>query len=272
MKLGIYEKALPHDKNIDDVLHMAAEAGYSLFEISLDKDRLSRFQWSSKQKMEWIRASLNNGVSIYNMVLSAHRDFPFGSADAAVRKRAMQIMEEAIEFSVDLGIRTIQLAGYYTLEQERTTKDSKKWFMEGVHRSVELASRAGVMLAIENVDRDIISLGQMKEIIEMVNSPWLKMYPDVGNLAAHHLSEKESIAEMMDYIVGVHLKDAKQGIFRRVSYGEGIVDFKAVFGVLSEAGYRGYYGLEMWNDNSGKSLEIIKEAKTWILDQMQVHS
>ncbi len=268
MKLGIYEKALPLNKDIENILHLVAEAGYSFFEIALDKDRLSRFQWSSEQKATWLRASLNSGVNFYNMVLSAHRDFPFGSKEVKVREQALQIMEQAIDFSASMGIRTIQIAGYYTLEHEETTEDSKKRFLEGMYQSAELACKYGVMLGIENVDRDIISLGQMKQIIEDVRSPWFKMYPDVGNLTAHHFNVKESLVENIDHIIGIHLKDTKDGIFRRVPYGEGIVDFKAVFEVLFESGYDGPFGLEMWNDNSRNSLEIIKEARTWMLDQM----
>ncbi|WP_203553322.1 L-ribulose-5-phosphate 3-epimerase [Bacillus sp. B15-48] len=268
MKLGIYEKALPLSEDIEGVLYSAAEAGYSLFEIALDKDRLPRFQWSTEEKATWLRASLNSGVHFSNMVLSAHRDYPFGSKETKVREQALQIMEQAVDFSASMGIRTIQIAGYYTLEYEETTEDSKKRFIEGMHQSAELASQAGVMLGIENVDRDIISLGQMKEIVEKVNSPWMKMYPDVGNLTAHHFDVKQSLVENVQHFVGIHLKDTKEGVFRRVPYGEGIVDFKGVFEVLFDAGYAGPFALEMWNDNSENSMEIIKEARTWILDQM----
>jgi L-ribulose-5-phosphate 3-epimerase len=268
MKLGIYEKALPLNEDIENILHSAAEAGYSFFEMALDKERLPRFQWSPEQKSTWLRASLNSGVNFYNMVLSAHRDFPFGSNDRKVRKQALQIMEQAIDFSASMGIRTIQIAGYYTLEQEKTTDDSEKWFLEGMYQSAELASQAGMMLGIENVDRDIISLEQMKPIVENVNSPWLKMYPDVGNLSAHQFDVKQSLVENIEHLVGIHLKDTKEGIFRRVPFGEGIVDFQAVFETLFKAGYDGPFGLEMWNDNSGNSLEIIKEARKWMLDQM----
>jgi L-ribulose-5-phosphate 3-epimerase len=272
IKLGIYEKALPVSEDIGGIFHLAAEAGYSFFEMALDRDRLPRFQWSPEQKAAWLRASLNSGVNLYNLVLSAHRDFPFGCKEAKVREQALQIMEQAIDFSASMGIRTIQIAGYYTLENEETTDDSKKRFLEGMYKSAELASKSGVMLGIENVDRDIISLDQMKEIVEEVRSPWLKMYPDIGNLMAHHFDVKQALIENIDHIVGIHLKDTREGVFRRVPYGEGIVDFKAAFEILFEAGYDGPFGLEMWNDNSENSLEIIKEARTWMLDQMLQHS
>ncbi len=55
---------------------------------------------------------IETGVGIPSMCLSAHRRFPFGSRDEAVRERAREIMSKAIRLARDLGIRTIQLAGY----------------------------------------------------------------------------------------------------------------------------------------------------------------
>jgi hexulose-6-phosphate isomerase len=44
--------------------------------------------------------------------------FPFGSRDEAVRERAREIMTKAIRLARDLGIRTIQLAGYDVYYEE----------------------------------------------------------------------------------------------------------------------------------------------------------
>lgn len=268
-RMGIYEKALPHIDDIEYTLHAVANSGYEFIEIALDKDRLERFKWSAEQKTNWVHASINSGVDFYNMVLSAHRDFPFGSKEKKVREQAIKIMEDAVEFSADMGIRTIQIAGYYTLESEETTVDSKKRFMEGMFKSAEIASRAGIMLGIENMDRDIISLDQIKEIVEKVRSPWLRMYPDVGNLTAHQFDVSKALAENIDHIIGIHLKDTREEVFRRVPYGEGLVDFQKVFQVLYESDYKGPFGLEMWNDDSEDSIQIIKEARIWMLEQMQ---
>lgn len=61
------------------------------------------------------------------MCLSAHRRFPFGSADPAIREKAYLIMDQAIDFAVDLGIRTIQIAGY-DVYYEESTFDSRRLF------------------------------------------------------------------------------------------------------------------------------------------------
>src|SRR5699024_1178766 len=267
----IYEKALPDFGESVDIkrnMYLLAEMGYDFLEISLDRQKLKRLQWTNEEKKAWVHASLDSGVKLYNIVLSAHRDFPFGSENANTRQEALDIMKQTIEFAAHIGIRTIQVAGYYTESNEVSNNDSKKRFIEGLYHSVESAKQSGVMLGIENVDKDIISLEQIREIIEEINSPWLKMYPDIGNLAANGKDVEQEITKNIHHLVGIHLKDVKKGVFRRVPYGEGIVDFNSFFKKMYELSYRGPYGLEMWNDNHKNSVEIIKNARKWMLNQM----
>jgi len=269
--IGIYEKALPDFGESVDIkrnMYLLAEMGYDFLEISLDRQKLKRLQWTNEEKKAWVHASLDSGVKLYNIVLSAHRDFPFGSENANTRQEALDIMKQTIEFAAHIGIRTIQVAGYYTESNEVSNNDSKKRFIEGLYHSVESAKQSGVMLGIENVDKDIISLEQIREIIEEINSPWLKMYPDIGNLAANGKDVEQEITKNIHHLVGIHLKDVKKGVFRRVPYGEGIVDFNSFFKKMYELSYRGPYGLEMWNDNHKNSVEIIKNARKWMLNQM----
>lgn len=70
-------------------------------------ERLSRLEWTPAQRASLVNAMLESGVAIPSMCLSAHRRFPFGSRDEAVRQRAREIMTKAIRLARDLGIRTI---------------------------------------------------------------------------------------------------------------------------------------------------------------------
>ena len=112
--LGIYEKALAKDLSWPERLVLAKSCGFDFVEMSVDEtdERLSRLDWSATQRASLVTAMLETGVAVPSMCLSAHRRFPFGSRDAAVRQRAREIMSKAIRLARDLGIRTIQLAGY----------------------------------------------------------------------------------------------------------------------------------------------------------------
>lgn len=106
--LGIYEKALAKDLSWPERLVLAKSCGFDFVEMSVDEtdERLSRLEWTSAQRASLVSAMLESGVAIPSMCLSAHRRFPFGSRDEAVRERAREIMTKAIRLARDLGIRT----------------------------------------------------------------------------------------------------------------------------------------------------------------------
>ena len=86
-----------------------------------------------------------------------------------------------------------------------------------------------------------------------VNSPWLQVYPDIGNLTASGMTNddiRKDILSGSGHIAAFHLKDAKPGKIRRVPYGEGIVDFKSFFKLLNDINYAGLLVAEMWTDDA----------------------
>ena len=156
-KLGIYEKALPKNISWQDRLSIAKTCGFDFVEISIDEtdERLARLDWSKEERIELVKAIINTGVTIPSMCLSGHRRFPFGSHDEATRQKAYEIMEKAIQLAVDLGIRTIQLAGYdvYYEEQDEGTLAR---FQEGLEWAVELAASNQVTIAVEIMDTQFL--------------------------------------------------------------------------------------------------------------------
>ncbi|SUH01243.1 L-xylulose 5-phosphate 3-epimerase [Salmonella enterica subsp. enterica] len=90
--LGIYEKALAKDLSWPERLVLAKSCGFDFVEMSVDEtdERLSRLEWTPAQRASLVNAMLESGVAIPSMCLSAHRRFPFGSHDEAVRQRARE--------------------------------------------------------------------------------------------------------------------------------------------------------------------------------------
>ena len=144
--LGIYEKALPKDLSWPERLVLAKSCGFDFVEMSVDEtdERLSRLEWTTAQRASLVEAMLETNVSIPSMCLSAHRRFPFGSRDETVRERARDIMTKAIKLARDLGIRTIQLAGYDVYYEEHDAGTQQR-FAEGLAWAVEQAAGAQVI-------------------------------------------------------------------------------------------------------------------------------
>lgn len=270
LQLGIYEKALPESTSWRGYLESARTAGFDFVEMSVDESpgRLSRLDWSVEKRQEIRKAIADAGIPVTTMCLSAHRKYSLGSADSEVRKRSLDILQKAIELAVDTGIRIIQIAGYYVYYEPRDAESVQR-YQDGLARGVEWASKAGVMLALENVDgEDVPSICQAMSFVESLNSPWFQLYPDIGNLGEHGLDIITELELGRGHIVGIHVKDTRPGEPRRVPFGKGVVPFVDAFRKLAEMQFAGPLLLEMWNDDSPNSLRIIKEAREWILDRM----
>jgi hexulose-6-phosphate isomerase len=275
--IGIYEKALPKDMCWAERFDAARAAGYDFLEISVDEteERMARLDWSARERLEFIRASLEAELPVPTMCLSGHRKIPFGSADPAVRARARDLMEKAIHFASDTGIRVIQLAGY-DVYYEPSTRETRKWYYMGMERAVEEAARRQVTLALEIMDTPFMnSISRYLALKERLPSPWLLVYPDLGNLTAWGNDIERELKLGIDHIVGIHVKETKPvgpnfpGAFRDVPFGEGTVDFAHCFRVLRGLNYAGPFLIEMWTEKSADPLEEIARARRWIGERLQ---
>ncbi|MBR3870500.1 MAG: L-ribulose-5-phosphate 3-epimerase [Clostridia bacterium] len=275
---GIYEKAFDAGINWDERLSRAAKLGFDYVEISIDEtdDRLQRLDWTKAEKKKLLDSMWATGVDIRSMCLSGHRRFPFGSACEETRKKAYEIMEKAIDFAGELGIRVIQLAGY-DVYYEESTDDSVKRFKEGMQWAADKAGQAQVMLAMEIMDTPFMnSISKHLEYEKAINSPWYRVYPDLGNLSAWR--ENNPAAEIekgIASIVAVHVKDTLsptedfEGLFKGVPFGTGCVDFPARFAQLEQLGYKGPYMIEMWHKEGTDDVAEIAKAAKWLDEQYE---
>lgn len=266
--IGIYEKAFPAELSWEDRLIQAAKAGYDFVEMSIDDsdDRLSRLEWTRSTRIALCRMIENTGVSILTMGVSGHRKFPMGSSSAQVRERGMDILCRAIELAYDLGVRVIQLMGYDVF-YETSDAGTQARFLEGLFQGARWASAAGVMLGLENVDVDTVdSAEKALRFVRDVNSPWLNIYPDIGNMTAAGYDPVEQLRIAKDYLIGIHVKDALPGEVRGVPFEQGIVPFHKVFRTLAELDFSGPMVVEMWAhlDTSGDPTQAVSKARQMV--------
>jgi L-ribulose-5-phosphate 3-epimerase len=267
---GVYEKALPEQLSWAERLEAAAAAGYQFVEISIDEsdDRLARLEWPRAPRADLRRTLAAAPASIDTMCLSAHRKHALGSASRPQRARALDIMRHAIDFAADFGIRIVQVAGY-DVHYEESTEETRALYMESILQSAEWARGSCVTLALENVDCPVVdSIEKGIRFVEAADTPWFQMYPDVGNLTA---MEKDVTRELLAggrHIVGIHLKDTRIGEFRKVPFGEGLVDFGRAFRTLKRMDYRGPFMVEMWNEAVADPVATAANARRWLSEKL----
>ena len=267
---GIYEKALPEKLSWSERLAAAADSGYQFVEISIDESegRLARLSWTRQAREDMHRALSSAPVLIDTMCLSAHRKYALGSASKPLRAQALDIMRRAIDFAAEFGIRIVQVAGY-DVHYEESTEQTRALYMQSILQSAEWARRSCVTLALENVECPVVdSIEKGMRFVEAADTPWFQMYPDIGNLTA---MEKDVTRELLAggrHVIGVHLKDTRIREFRRVPFGEGLVDFDGAFRTLKRMGYRGPFMVEMWNEAVADPVATVAAARRWLAEKL----
>lgn len=249
--IGLYEKAMPGNLTWREKFQQAKKAGFDFIEISIDEtdEKLSRLDWTKEERLEFVKTMYEEDMPILSMCLSGHRRFPLGSAEEAVRKKSLEIMEKAIALAVDLGIRVIQLAGY-DVYYEESTDETKVFFLENLKKSAEMAGAAGVSLGFETMETEFMNtVGKAMYYVDEVKSPYLGVYPDSGNLknasVLYGTDMYEDLKSGEGHVMALHLKETKPGVFREVPFGQGHVDFAKVIDTAWNMGIRRYV-TEFW--------------------------
>jgi L-ribulose-5-phosphate 3-epimerase len=265
MPVGLYEKALPPDWSWEERLAGTARAGYDFAEISIDEsdERLGRLAWPASERAALRAAIAATGVPILTLCLSGHRKYPLGSRSAETRRQALDLLARSLEFSLDIGIQIVQIAGYDVF-YEPSDELTAGHFLESLRQGAALAAQAGVMLGLENVDVPIAeSVGKLMDFVNAIDSPWFQLYPDMGNLAAAGYHPPAEFPLAGGHLVAVHVKDAAPRVIRGIPFGEGIVPHSATFRSLAATGFWGLLTVEMWGqmDQAGDPFATARAAR-----------
>lgn len=274
--IGLYEKALPDELTWKEKMITAKEAGYDFIEISIDETdaRLARLDMSREEKTELLRLTEETGMPFRTMCLSGHRKYPLGSKDKATRERSMEIMEKAIAFAEDLGIRIIQLAGY-DVYYEDSDAETREYFFENLKKSVLMASARGILLGFETMETEFMNtVEKAMKYVDRIDSVYLNVYPDIGNITNAAVLYGKDVLEDLEtgrgHLVAMHLKETVPGKFREIPFGTGHVNFESSIKKAWELGVRRFV-TEFWytgNKEWKKDVDFAVSKMTAILDQL----
>ena len=259
--LGLYEKAVPGTLSWKEKMLAAKKAGFDFIEISIDEtdEKLSRLDMSKEERLELVKLMYETGVPIRSLCLSGHRKYPLGSNDPEICKRSMEIMEKTIEFADDLGIRIIMLAGY-DVYYEQGSEETKARFIENLKKAVLMAAKYGILMGFETMETEFMnSVGKAMDSVNLINSAYLNVYPDSGNITNAALTHGEDVLcdlkKAEGKITSMHLKETVPGKFREIPFGTGHVDFEALIATAWKMGVRRfvtefwYTGNEAWEED-----------------------
>ena len=262
-KLGLYEKSMPNEYTLRRKLDEARKAGYDYLELSIDEtdEKLTRLDWTAGDRNAIRRNMAEAGVPIKSICLSGHRRFPLGDPDADARVRSLDMMEKAVNLAAALGVRIIQLAGYDVYYKDSSV-DTRAWFLENLKKSAEMAAREGVVLGFETMETPFMdTVGKAMAWVDAVQSPYLQVYPDLGNLTNAALIYGSDVSgDIMlgnGHISAMHLKETIPGHYREIPYGTGHVDFVSGVKTAWNLGVRMFVG-EFWHMGEADVPDVLR--------------
>lgn len=272
--LGLYEKSMPPNISWREKLLAAKEAGFDFVEISIDEtdEKLARLDMSKEERLELVKLMMETGMPIRTMCLSGHRKYPFGSNDPKICEKSLDIMKKAIQLADDLGIRIIQLAGY-DVYYEESSLETKKRFLSNLKAAVNLAEKAGVVMGFETMENEFMNtVEKAMKYVTLVDSSYLNVYPDIGNITNAADSYKTDVLEDLyigkGHLVAMHLKETVPGKFREIPFGTGHVNFQSAIEAAWELGVRKFV-TEFWYTGNPKWKDELKFANVMFTELLQ---
>jgi L-ribulose-5-phosphate 3-epimerase len=273
-RLGLYEKSMPNTLSFKEKLEVTKSCGFDFIELSIDEsnEKLARLDFTLDEINQMKQDIKEVGIQIGSICLSGHRKYPLGSLDQHKKFKSLEIMEKAIKLAYQLGIRYIQIAGYDTY-YGTSNDQTKKEFLINLKKSVDMASVYGIILAFETMETDFMNTTEKAMYyVNLLNSPYLKVYPDVGNITnafeANHIDVVKDLNKGKGHIVAAHLKETKPGHFRNLDFGTGHTDYQACISALVNQGVKLFVG-EFWFLGEENWKEKIIQANQFLKNHIE---
>jgi 3-oxoisoapionate decarboxylase len=254
MKIGINLEYVRHaDKSLAWGVQKAAEIGYSYVEpcFLMGRCLLSNAGYCHVTSMDTdpqrILAMMDvAGVKI--SALSTHSDLlspEFGVLYA----------RKGIHYAKALGVDVVQICEDMYPPEWLTEEDAFSLMRVSLKAIAETCQDNGVYLGIEQHGPYTAKIKSLLRILELVDSPWIRVNYDCGNTFLGGEDPYEMLEAVIDKVVHVHAKDisveqaeAERGKVTGTAVGcacgDGVIDWSRIIGRLKEAGYDGVLSVE----------------------------
>lgn len=170
-------------------------------------------------------AAINNAAHYYGIKVSSTHGF------YSKKPEFPGLFEKIILNSFIFGAKTVLVSFFNdnALKTEADKKFAQRQLSPGLRVAKDLEMRLGI-----ETEMDVSGL---MNFVKSFKHPSIGVYYDIGNMASVGVNVAEEIICLGDWIVGVHVKDKKNG--KTVPLGTGSADFESAFRALRKVNYAG---------------------------------
>jgi D-psicose/D-tagatose/L-ribulose 3-epimerase len=202
------------------------------------------------------------------------------SEDERVRAAAADFLKRCMDATSAMGATVFTGVTYSALfrrVQRRPTRADRQRTAEVLREVARHAAPLGVTLGIEPVNRYesflVNTATQALELLELIGEPNVGVHLDSYHMNIEEDDFRAPVELVAEHLVHFHLSESHRGI-----PGRGTVDWKAIMGALTDAGYDGYAGLESfaevsdamraatctWRDLAPSSDALVREGLAYL--------
>jgi sugar phosphate isomerase/epimerase len=208
------------------------------FNVNKVEPWTGHFPSSDSKYLEEFRSAVEKAHgSVANIAVDGEQS-PY-AANREEREQAIAFRKKWVDAAVILGAHSIRT----NIPDAKDSKPDLERAAASLSQVAEYASRKNVVVNLENdnpVSEDPFFLVQL---IDKVNSPWLRALPDFGNTLAHFNPDHayRGIDAMFGKAYSIcHVKELEVGQDGKLVH----VDLAKTFGMLKEHAYKGYLSME----------------------------
>jgi sugar phosphate isomerase/epimerase len=229
-----------HHKSGNPTIELEDFAAHVVEKFKVNKIEIwsRHFPSTDPKYLKELRRSVENaGAAIVNMTVSG-KDSAY-SADREEREKAIATCRKWVDVAVALGSPSIRTG----VTPAKDAKPNVERLADSLSQIADYASANNIAVHLENDDPVSEDPYFLVQVIQRVNSPWIRALPDFGNTLDGHDGDYAypSVDAMFGYAYAIcHVKNSIG-----TENGKVIpVDLARTFGILRRHSYKGYCSME----------------------------
>ncbi len=252
MKKSIGDNIFPQGMSFENGLKLLKRAGYEGVELWLGERPWFQMKTSDAELREMAGKIRDAGLEVSDVANALDWDENISSREPAKREGAFRHIERQMEAAQIFGCDAILVVAGVVDEQTPYNEVYRRC-VDGLQKLGETAAKARVKIGAENCNseqRFLISPREFQTFLNEVNSPWVGIHLDVGNI--HDTGFAEQWIEMHGpRITRMHLKDVMkhrgrcghESVYTNIFLGDN--NWKAIRAAMTKVSYDGWVIAEM---------------------------